>query len=67
MLQIKNSTAIKFFFIAALCLSCALSFAAQLAGTVTHLSGPLIAKKADGTVKVLSLQSGIEQGDTLIA
>lgn len=67
MLQIKNSTAIKFFFIAALCLSCALSFAAQIAGTVTHLSGPLIAKKADGTVKVLSLQSGIEQGDTLIA
>lgn len=67
MLQIKNSTAIKFFFIAALCLSCALSFAAQIAGTVTHLSGPLIAKKTDGTVKVLSLQSGIEQGDTLIA
>ena len=67
MLQIKNSTAIKFFFIAALCLSCALSFAAQIAGTVTHLSGPLIAKKADGTVKILSLQSGIEQGDTLIA
>ncbi|MFZ6743385.1 FecR family protein [Undibacterium sp. JH2W] len=67
MLQIKNSTAIKFFFIAALCLSCALGFAAQIAGTVTHLSGPLIAKKADGTVKVLSLQSAIEQGDTLIA
>jgi hypothetical protein len=67
MLQIKNSTAIKFFFLAALCLSCALSFAAQVAGTVTHLSGPLIAKKADGAVKVLSLQSAIEQGDTLIA
>lgn len=67
MLQIKNSTAIKFLFLAALCLSCALSFAAQIAGTVTHLSGPLIAKKADGAVKVLSLQSSIEQGDTLIA
>ncbi|PXX43126.1 FecR family protein [Undibacterium pigrum] len=67
MLQIKNSTAIKFFFLAALYLSCALSFAAQVAGTVTHLSGPLIAKKADGAVKVLSLQSAIEQGDTLIA
>ncbi|MFZ6873614.1 FecR family protein [Undibacterium sp. Di27W] len=67
MLLIKNSTAIKFFFIAALCLSCALGFAAQIAGTVTHLSGPLIAKKADGTVKVLSLQSAIEQGDTLVA
>ncbi|MCH8619294.1 FecR family protein [Undibacterium sp. TS12] len=64
---IKNSIAIKFVFLVALCLSCALAAAAQVAGTVTHLSGPLIAKKADGAVKVLALQSNVEQGDTLIA
>lgn len=44
----------------------ALAFAAQVAGTVTHLSGPLIAKKPDGTVKVLSTKSQVEEGDTLI-
>ncbi|MFC7514882.1 FecR domain-containing protein [Herbaspirillum sp. GCM10030257] len=44
----------------------ALAFAAQVAGTVTHLSGPLIAKKPDGTVKVLSTKSKVEEGDTLI-
>ncbi|WP_225984704.1 FecR family protein [Noviherbaspirillum aerium] len=44
-----------------------LSFAAQVAGTVANLSGPLIAKKPDGTVKVLSLKSAVEEGDTLIA
>lgn len=62
-----NSTANKFFLFAVLCLCCTLGLAAQIAGTVTHLSGPLIAKKADGTVKVLALQSSVEQGDTLIA
>lgn len=45
----------------------ALAFAAQVAGTVANLSGPLIAKKPDGTVKVLSLKSVVEEGDTLIA
>jgi len=42
------------------------AWAAQVAGTVTHLSGPLLAKKADGTVKVLSQKSNVEQGDTLV-
>lgn len=45
----------------------ALAFAAQAAGTVANLSGPLIAKKADGTIKVLSVKSVVEEGDTLIA
>ncbi|WP_228535514.1 FecR family protein [Noviherbaspirillum malthae] len=45
----------------------ALAFAAQVAGTVANLSGPLIARKADGTVKVLSVKSTVEEGDTLIA
>ena len=33
---------------------------------VTHLSGPLLAKKADGTTRVLSTNSAVEQGDTLV-
>jgi hypothetical protein len=41
--------------------------AALVAGTVVNLSGPLLAKKADGTVKVLSLKSEVEQGDMLIS
>jgi len=43
-----------------------LAYAGEIAGTITHLSGPLIAKKMDGTVKVLALQSTVEQGDTLV-
>jgi hypothetical protein len=42
------------------------SFAETEAGKVTHLSGPLFAKKADGTTRVLSVNSAIEQGDTLV-
>lgn len=39
---------------------------AATAGWVTHLSGPLFAKKADGTVKALSVNSVVEEGDTLV-
>jgi len=39
---------------------------AQVAGTVTQLSGPMMAKKADGRIKVLSLKSEVESGDTLV-
>lgn len=52
-------------FVFALC-AAALAHAAQVAGTVVNLSGPLLAKKADGTVKVLSVKSAVEQGDTLV-
>lgn len=41
-------------------------WASQVVGTVTHLSGPLFAKKADGATKVLTQKSGVEQGDLLI-
>jgi hypothetical protein len=41
------------------------SFAETEVGRVTHLSGPLFAKKADGTTRVLSINSAVEQGDTL--
>lgn len=39
---------------------------AQVAGTVTQLSGPMMAKKPDGKIKVLSLKSEVESGDTLV-
>jgi hypothetical protein len=42
-----------------------ISFADTEVGRVTHLSGPLFAKKADGTTKVLSINSVVEQGDVL--
>jgi hypothetical protein len=43
------------------------AWAAQAVGTVMNLSGPLLAKKADGTAKVLALKSAVEQGDILIS
>lgn len=39
---------------------------AAVAGIVTQLSGPLLAKKANGAVKILSLKSEVENGDTLV-
>ena len=42
------------------------TFAAVTAGTVSYLSGPLFAKKADGSVKTLFNNSVVELGDTLI-
>ena len=35
-------------------------------GKVLQLNGPLFAKKADATIKVLSVNSQVEEGDTLI-
>ena len=51
-----------------LALTCAVAhaWAGQVAGTVTQLSGPLMAKKADGKVKILAVKSEVEQGDTLL-
>lgn len=40
--------------------------AAQVAGTVMDLNGPLLAKKADGTAKILAQKSLVEEGDLLI-
>jgi hypothetical protein len=63
----KRRTAIKALAALALASACSLALAAQVAGTVVNLSGPLMAKKGDGTVKVLALRSEVEQGDTLVA
>lgn len=35
-------------------------------GTVTHLSGPLFGKKSDGTSRTLTVNSAVEEGDTLV-
>jgi hypothetical protein len=46
---------------------CELGMAGQVAGTVVNLSGPLMARKADGAMKVLAVKSEVEQGDTLVS
>jgi hypothetical protein len=61
----RKTTAIKGLLLAALLF--AGSAWADVAGTVTHLSGPLVAKKPDGTVKVLAVRSEVESGDTLVS
>jgi hypothetical protein len=45
---------------------CTASFAGTTAGVVAQVSGTLSAKKADGTVKTLSVQSTVEEGDLLV-
>lgn len=47
--------------------SSALAWAAQVAGTIVNLSGPLMVRKADGSIKVLGVKSEVEQGDTLVS
>lgn len=51
-------------------LVCGLLLVASLAlavpaATVTHLSGPLVARKANGVVKALAIKSTVEAGDTV--
>ena len=36
-------------------------------GTITDVSGPLLVRKADGTVMVLSQKSTVDSGDTLVS
>ncbi|GAB3460734.1 hypothetical protein GCM10027321_20530 [Massilia terrae] len=64
--QRPKCTAIKALLFAALLGFASLAWA-QAVGTVTHLSGPLVAKKANGAVKVLAVKSEVENGDTLVA
>jgi hypothetical protein len=42
------------------------AWAGQVVGVVAHLSGPLMDRKADGTVKALAAKSEVESGDTLV-
>jgi hypothetical protein len=64
--QRLKRTAIKALLLAAL-LGLGSAAWAQVVGTVAHLSGPLIAKKPDGTLKVLAVKSQVENGDTLVS
>ncbi|WP_332853761.1 FecR family protein [Duganella sp. S19_KUP01_CR8] len=50
----------------ALCGMASAGWAAQVAGTIVQLSGPLLAKKAGGVVRILSMRSEVESGDTLV-
>ena len=61
----RSSTAISLL-LTFLLLSIVPAMAGEIAGTVTHLSGPLFALKTDGTRKALSQKSKVEAGDTLI-
>ena len=65
--QLQKCTVIKTVLFAALLGFGGAAWAAQVAGVVARLSGPLMVKKADGSVKVLALRSEIESGDTLVS
>jgi hypothetical protein len=52
-------------FLAGLLAVCSLNLWAAV-GTVTHLSGVLTTKKADGTSKILAIKSSVDEGDLLI-
>jgi hypothetical protein len=67
MSQPKRCIAIKPLLFAAALLLAVPAWAAQVVGTVVNLSGPLLARKADGSAKILSLKSAVEQGDTLVS
>lgn len=63
----RKCLATKWLLFLASLLAAAAAWAGEVAGTVVNLSGPLLAKKPDGAVKVLSLKSQVEQGDTLVS
>jgi hypothetical protein len=58
----KSATALAVFLVATAVPS---AYAADQAGQVTHLSGVLTAKRADGSAKLFSVRSGVQEGDTL--
>ncbi|MBU2027854.1 MAG: FecR domain-containing protein [Proteobacteria bacterium] len=61
-----RSIAISLILLSLLLIFSSVSFAETEVGRVTHLSGPLFAKKADGTTRALSIKSAVELGDTLV-
>jgi hypothetical protein len=63
----QNCTAISAWLLLTLLGFGATAHAGPMVGTVTHASGLLFAKNVDGTLKFLSENSVVEQGDTLIS
>ena len=66
----RNCIATKTLLVAGWLLALSLAGAAAAAdtvGTITDLSGPLVARKSDGSIKVLSQKSAVESGDTLVS
>jgi hypothetical protein len=61
----KKCTVIKPLLFLALMWAGAFAYAGPPIGAITHLSGPLLATKADGSSRVLATNSTVEQGDTL--
>ena len=59
----KSAFALSALFLATAAVPCV--YAAGEAGQVTHLSGVLTAKRADGSAKLFSVKSGVQEGDTL--
>ncbi|MFM9438367.1 hypothetical protein ACFDR9_005473 [Janthinobacterium sp. CG_23.3] len=66
MMASRKHSVIKVWLALALLCCAAFAAAAQVAGTVMNLNGPLLAKKADGSAKILAAKSEVEQGDTLV-
>ena len=66
MMHLKRCTVTRGLLFLALLFAGNLALAAQVVATVVHLSGPLLAKKADGTAKILAIKSEVEEGDTLV-
>lgn len=64
--QLRKCTAIKALLALLLFCLAGASWAAQVVGAVVQLSGPLLAKRADGAVRVLSLKSEVQSGDMLV-
>lgn len=62
----RNCIATSALLLLLLLFSAASAWAAQAVGTVVNLNGPLLARKADGTVKVLAQKSEVHNGDTLV-
>lgn len=67
MTNVPRRSAIKFAAVCTLLAWCGAALAAQVAGTVVNLSGPLMVRKADGSVKALGVKSEVEPGDTLVS
>ena len=61
----RKITAISLLVSGLLLLVATMVFAGQ-AATVTHLSGPLVVRKADGATKAISIGSKVDEGDTVV-